>query len=480
MARIDPEAIKQVLDSGDKESIAIIQKYLESPYYQFEPREDRPELGDEMTSYVTDKHPGKIVLGGTGSSKTFTTAWLVADTLFSNEPPEPNTPVWILATTLDQVGLLWSQALRKFISKDHIESIRWRKTNLYPEIVQMKPNEKGNSWSIFFYSSEQGREALQAATVWLAWIDEQAPADVIEEVGGRLRRWEHPNKFLLTCTPLKPDPWLEDLWSRRDDPAIANSFKFYRLNSVLNDYLSVEWRRDYLGSLSPDQRLTRQFGDFSNYKGAVFPEFTNELIIDPFNTDGPDFEQYIGVDFGFHHPAISWVAKHRDGTYYVVDENQLSDVTPDIVARTIKRRYDWRHKVYSDYEDIISARILTANGVHNSPCVGKDVLDSINMCKNLFWQKKIKVFKTCLQTIRQLRGYRWKQFKDDREVKDEVVKVDDHIVDCIRYVVYSSAKRSIKPWTQPESTAVKVFSGQAGVPQIMKPNPGFKDLFNRR
>jgi len=412
------------------------------------------------------------------SSKTYTTAYLFANLLYTNSPPEPNTPIWILATTLDQVGLLWNQALKKFIDPNDIQpnGIRWRKSGLDPEIVRLKPDAHGNNWAIYFYSCEQGREALQAATCWAIWIDEQAPQDVIEECWGRLRRWQHANMFILTCTPLNPDPWLQDLWDRRDEPEVSNLYRFFRLNTVCNDYLSPEWRRDFLNSLSPDQRLTRQFGDFCNYKGAVFPEFTGDLIIEPFDTES--FEQYIGVDFGFHHPAILWMAKKND-EYFIIDEDQLSDVTPDIVAKKIKRRYDYRHKVIVDYEDIISARILTAEGVHNSPCVGKDVVASINLCKNLFWQKKIKVFRNCVQTIRQLRGYRWKQFKTDQEEKDSVVKVADHLVDAFRGVIYTTGKRAVRPWTQLENRSIRMVP-KAGIPTILRPNQRGWDPVNRR
>jgi phage terminase large subunit-like protein len=417
------------------------------------------------------------------SGKTFTTSWLLANILYTSPPPEPNTPVWILATTLDQVGLLWSQGLRKFIDPKDILHVRWRKTGLFPEVVQIKPDARGNSWNLYFYSCEQGREALQAATVYTAWIDEQSPSDVIEEVWGRLRRWQHANMFLLTCTPLSPDPWLQELWDRRDEPEIANLYKFYRLNTVCNDHLSEQWRRDFLASLSPDQRATRQFGDFANFKGAVFPEFTSDLIIEPINTEA--MEQFIGVDFGFHHPAALWMARDGD-TYYVIDEVQLNDAMPDQLATSIKRRYDYRHKVICDYEDIISARTLTAAGIHNGPCLGKKVVHSLLLMKDLFWRKKIKVFKTCVQAVRQLRGFRWKDFDEmaDKEeldqLKPKVIKIRDHLVDCAKYIIWTTHRNKVTPWGQLKTEGIKLIPGKAGLPSVLRPNQAGWDPYHRR
>lgn len=478
------DMIARLLASGRESDLELAKGMMESPYLAFQPRPDSADGSDQMTSYLTDKHPGKIVLGGTGSSKTYTTAWYVANQLHSNEPPEPNTPVWIIATTLDQVGLLWNQALKRFIDPKDIKTIRWRKSGLDPEVVIMKPNSKGNNWAIYFWSCEQGREALQAATCWLIWIDEQAPPDIIEECWGRLRKWYHPGMFILTCTPLNPDVWLQELFDRRDEPEVSALYSFFRLDTMMNDHLSMEWRINFLASLSPDQRATRRFGDFANFKGAVFPEFTSDLIIDPFNTEA--FDQFIGVDFGFHHPAALWMARNKE-QWYIIDEDQLSDAMPEQLAKRIKRRYDYRHKVIVDYEDIISARTLTACGINNSPCLGKKVVHSILMMKDAFWQKKIKVFNTCIQTIRQLRGYRWKDFDENQDkaepdqLKPTVIKVRDHLVDCARYLVFSAAKRSVKPWTQLQSNSVKLTTSAARLPSILRPTgTQWADPFNRR
>ena len=472
------QAVNTLLESPNESDWDLAQLMLDSPYCQFVPRPDRPNDGDEMSSFIGDDHPGKIVLGGTGSAKSRTTAWLFAHMLYTNEPPEPNTPVWIISQTLDMTGVIWSQALANYIDKNDIASVRWRKAGLYPEIVLMKPDEHGNSWNIHFFSCEQGRAALQAANVWMAWVDEQAPSEIIEEIWGRLRRWHHANMFLLTCTPLTPDAWLQELWERRDEEAVKNLYKFYRLNTMFNEWLPQEWRDNFLASLSPDQRLTRQFGDFCNYKGAVFPEFTSDLIIDPFDTES--FEQLIGIDPGFHHPGVLWLARRPTDDWFIIDEMQLHDVLPDDVAAGMKRRYDYRHKAIIDYEDPITARYLKKAGIHTSPCIGKDNLDSINLCKNFFWQKKIHVFKTCKDTIRQLRAYRWKQFKEDKEEKDEVIKVNDHLVDAMRYVLYTLTKRAVKPWEQIGTPPAKLVS-KAGIPTIMRPNVGrLTDPFNRR
>lgn len=431
----------------------LMEAYLANPYIQFMPRPDSPT--DQMTSFLEDYFEGgKIVLGGTGSSKTYTSGWLVAREIYRNKAPAPNTPIWVGSQTMDMTGNIWAQCLSKFFPADQIDKIRWRKTDLHPEIVMLKKDEFGNSFNIHFFSYEQGRKALQSANVWLAWLDEQAPVEVIEEVWGRLRTWTHNNMFIYSLTPLEPDPWLQDIHDRKDEPEIKGLWSFYNLDTEKNCHISEVWKKNYLDSLPPDVRLTRQYGHFASYKGAIYPEFTNDLVINPIDVKGNNF---IICDFGFRYPAALWGVE-KDGAYYIIDDLQLTDTMPDVFAQKIKaRRYDHTWKVIVDYEDAISVRYLNQAGIATTNA-RKNITDGINCVKSSMFQKRFFVFKNCKDTILQLKSYQWKEFADDKEVKDEVKKVNDHLADCVRYLVYTTTKSQIKPWnsTIPGNSAFKM------------------------
>lgn len=422
----------------------LMKAYLEMPYLQFEPRPNTET--DQMTSFINDDFEGgKIILGGTGSAKSYTTAFLFAQTIFKNKAPLPNTPIWIGSQTHDMVGNIWLQALSRFIPQDMIENIRWRKTGLHPEIVMLKKDEKGNSFNIHFFSYEQGRRALQSTNVWAVWLDEQCSSDIIEEVWGRLRTWKHPNMLIYSLTPLDPDKFLEELYERRDEPEIAGLWRFYHLDTMKNPHITDEWKKNYLDSLPPDVRLTRQFGLFASYKGAVYPEFTNDLCQPIKKKEQLNGNQYLAIDFGFHHPAAMWIIE-ENGTYYVVNDFQGHDIMPDKLANTIlERGWDYRWKTFADYEDTISVRYLNAAGITTS-AARKNVLDGINNLKTLMYNKRFYVYPDCRETIKQLKSYQWKVYAEDKEQKDEVKKVNDHLADCARYITYTTLKSKVNPW----------------------------------
>ena len=402
----------------------LMSLYLRSPYLQFQPRKDTET--DQMTAFLDDYFEGgKIILGGTGSSKTYTSCWALAREIYRNKAPAPNTPIWVISQTLDMSGSLYTQALSRFLPEDQIENIRWRKTNLQPEIVQLKKDSNGNNFNLHFFSYEQGRKALQSSNVWMAYLDEQCPNEIIEEVWGRLRTWQHNNMLIYSLTPLDPDPWLSDLHDRRNEPEIYNLWRFYNLDTMSNPHISEDWKKNYLDSLPPDVRLTRQYGQFSSYRGAVYPEFTNDLVIAPKPLEG---KKYVGIDFGYRFPAAQWIVE-ENGIYYVTEDMQLQDCMPDVFAKKIiERGFDHTWKAIADYEDAISVRYLNAAGI-TTTAAKKNVTDGINNLKSLMFCKKFKVFNTCKDTIRQLKSYQWKQFPEDKEVKDEVKKVNDHL--CI-------------------------------------------------
>jgi len=424
----------------------LMEEYLKNKYIQFEPRPDDPDNGDEQTTYITDEFSGiKCVIGGNRSSKTYGTAWLFAHELYTRKAPQPNTPCWIVSKTLELAGMIWSQALCFFIPQDQIEHIRWRQAGIFPETIILKKDADGNNFIIKFLSSEMGREALQTAGLYMVWCDEQCPQAVIEELYTRLSNWTHPNCFLYSLTPLKPDAYLSEKYERRNEPEIAKMWRFYSLNTIKNDFISEEWKDNFLNSLSPEQRATRQFGHFSNYAGSIYKEFKNDHCIKPFDIISQVKKIYIGIDFGWRFNAAVWVAE-LNNKYYVFDELQLQEVmTEDFCSAIVAKGYDHRYRCYADYEDPMAIRRMNIGGLTVSNAC-KDVFDGIESLRSLFHQNRLFIFDNCKTTIIQMKNYVWEELKEGKEEKQMPKKTNDHCCDALRYAIYTTIKSDIKPW----------------------------------
>jgi phage terminase large subunit-like protein len=407
----------------------LMEIFLQSPYLQFEPREDDPDNGDEQTKYINDEFSGiKCVIGGNRSSKTFGTAWLFAKELYTREPPMPNTPVWIVSKTLELAGMIWSQALSLFIPQDQIQHIRWRQSGVYPETIILKKNDKGNNFIIRFLSSEMGREALQTAALFMVWCDEQCPQAVLEELYTRLSNWTHPNCFLYSLTPLKPDSYLSEKYQNRFEPDVSKQWRFYSLNTEKNNFISEEWKENFLTSLSPEQRATRQFGHFANYAGAIYKEMKGHHEVKPFDILSQVNKIYIGIDFGWRFNAAVWIAE-LNNKYYVFDELQLQEeMTEDFCKAIIAKGYDHRYRCHADYEDPMAMRRMNIGGLSVGNAK-KDVFDGIECLRGLFHQDRLLIFNTCKKTLLQLKSYVWEELKEGQTEKQKPKKVNDHL--CI-------------------------------------------------
>jgi hypothetical protein len=60
------------------------------------------------------------------------------------------------------------------------------------------------------------------------------------------------------------------------------------------------------------------------------------------------------------------------------------------------------------------------------------------------------IFRDCKELIRQIKGYRWKQgpknIINPKDAPIEVVSADNHLVDCLRYGVFSTDGTPVKSW----------------------------------
>src|SRR5690606_19201524 len=62
----------------------------------------------------------------------------------------------------------------------------------------------GRNWTIEFKSTDQGRDAMQAAAIGGAWFTEQYPREIFEEVFRGLREFAFPGCLWSEFTPVDP------------------------------------------------------------------------------------------------------------------------------------------------------------------------------------------------------------------------------------------------------------------------------------
>lgn len=196
--------------------------------------------------------------------------------------------------------------------------------------------------------------------------------------------------------------------------------------------------------------------------GVIYTEFDKEIHVKEFDHTKDQYGDYFfGMDFGVR----GWTANvigymGSDGVLKILDEYKVQGKialvhAPEIVTIAEKYASFDKYVGYGDPAGFAKNQQGIKNGKemiwsladeykeYGFPLVAgnNEVTAGINFVKQQFHTKKIIIHKRCEKLIEELLEYRWKdQPENRREEEDEpekVRKINDHLVDALRYMLYS-------------------------------------------
>lgn len=320
-------------------------------------------------------------------------------------------------------------------------------------------NDLGGTSKIGFKSCDQGREKFQGASLDFVWFDEEPPRDIYEEC--RMRVFDKKGDIFGTMTPLKGLTWVYDEieLNQSGDPQVWCEYMQWEDNPYL-DKAEIE---AMCKSVSKEDQLSRRFGKFSSGQGLVYPEFDQSVhVIEPFDVPH-EWQNNISIDPGLTNATCClFFALDHDGVIYVIAEHFEAGVSIDTHVAKIFKLADelgWEKDERGRLRALIDsaanqhtlasqksvAELFYEKGIIVNTNVNKDLYTGIQRIKSLFEQKppRIYIFKTCVNLIRELKGYWWGS--NDRPKKE-----DDHALDALRYFVMSLPKPA-KPVPPPKT-----------------------------
>ena len=306
----------------------------------------------------------------------------------------------------------------------------------------------GTVSKIGFKSCDQGREKFQGASLDYVWFDEEPPQDIYNEC--RMRVLDKHGDIFATMTPLKGMTYVYDeiYMNKFNDPNVW--YEFMQWDD--NPYLNEEAKNLMKASMSAEELRSRQFGEFLDVGGRVYPEFDENVnVIEPFDIPY-DWQDKLSIDPGLKNPlSCHWYAVDYDGNVYVVAEHYERE--KDISYHSekiheISSALGWHTNPNGMIEGLIdSAANQTTLASRKSVAdlfydykilvntnVNKDVFSGIQRVKSYIksadGKSKLYIFNTCTNMIREMKGYRW-------GYGDAPVKTDDHSMDELRYYIMS-------------------------------------------
>lgn len=189
-------------------------------------------------------------------------------------------------------------------------------------------------------------------------------------------------------------------------------------------------------------------GLWVNPEGVVYASWDEEKHVkDLPKTWEPKTEYFAGVDWGFQNSRIVVASAHGhdlDEKFYVEYYWKGSGESPSEMMQEMKRIQDvydiGKWYLPPDRPDLVKAarKSLGASRVakaKNSVLAGIDAVSRRLSRGTLYFSRGIndEAAELCFE---ELGGYEWKASKDG-DLKDEVMKQNDHFPDALRYLVYS-------------------------------------------
>lgn len=195
----------------------------------------------------------------------------------------------------------------------------------------------GGISTLTFKTYRMGRERLQAATLDLAFLDEEPPWDIYEEILSRTNAV--PDACIYTMfTPLNGTTALVKRFFNESSP------DRYLSRMTINDALHIpaEQRQRIIDSYPEHQRKARVEGIPVMGSGLIFPVNRSDVTERPIQI--PDhWARLCAMDFGWTHPtAAVWIAHDRDtDTVHLYDCYRKSEADVATNASAIRKRGEW-------------------------------------------------------------------------------------------------------------------------------------------
>lgn len=207
-------------------------------------------------------------------------------------------------------------------------------------------------------------------------------------------------------------------------------------------HLSEREQAELLEATEPHLRDARSAGSPSLGAGAIYPVPLSEVLVAPFQIP-PYWPRTYALDVGWKRTAVLWAAFDRSiDCWYFYTEHYRGRAEPSIHATAIRARGEWipglidpaaRGRSQEDGKRLIE--LYTALGLNLEP-----YKNAVEAGLYAVWERlstgRAKVFSTLPYFQYEYRLYR-------RDEHGEVVKQDDHLMDCMRGIVMSGASRAI-------------------------------------
>lgn len=387
-----------------------------------------------QTVFVTDRSPETAYVGGVGSGKT--AAGVIRAKRHVEDWNAGHTGA-IVSPTVPMLRNVIEPELRKWELLD-VPHAEYRRSENRVEY------DNGSVLILESANNDRKIERLRGLNLAWAWMDEAAyqQPKVYNVLSDRLRVGAYRNLF-ATTTP-RGFNWVHDVFADLGDAAAEQALPDGRVlrTDATTSILGVSTRAN---PAHPDDYIERQErqrsgeayeqeieGEFVSFEGLVYKWFdrSNRVTVDAL-PDRWDRTIY-GLDWGGSAPTAIVALRQSGEEWYVVDEFYERRVVNDTIVAELER-LEGEYGAGPIYCDTNEPRAIDQLGREGFDAreAEKSVETGIRHVDSL--RERLYVVEDCQHTIDEFNTYQYKDGGDS----DDVLKENDHLMDALRYALFT-------------------------------------------
>lgn len=372
--------------------------------------------------YSTERYV--INRGGAGSSKSFS----LAQHIFVNKfLGESNKWILILRKTLPSARLSVLSMMREFVSKTNTNVyIKENKSDL--NMYYRKTKEILNFIHFGSIDDPEKMKSIDWNYIWMEEATEFTLKD-FNTLKLRLRRPSEdgmPNQMFLSFNPVDAFHWIKSEVLDKQPERCKEIVSTYKNNPFLDEVYVEEL--EGLQKLNPNLHQVYALGQWGRAEHTIY---SNYRVV----ADVPDSydEHFYGLDFGSTNPCalVEVIIKDCEVFVYQRIYERLKTNKDLIEMMNSIEDLDMKAPFYCDSAEPRRIEELY-NAGYNAHSSDKEVLDGIDFVQRIM----LNIHKSSTDLVKEIGSYSWRV---DRRgiVLEEPVKYNDHLLDALRYALYT-------------------------------------------
>jgi len=375
------------------------------------------QIADHFLPLLNNQHRFLILCGGYGSGKSE----FAGRKIYYRCETEGNHKFLILRKVR---GMLRESCIDVMLSilEENEVSYDYNKTDR--KITFYNHNLQNNE--ILFEGLDDPKKIKSIKGVTSAWLEEltEFTKDDFRQIDLRIRG--HSKYYKQIICSFNPEeakaPWIKIMFF---DKVVENA-KIDISTVDDNPFIDDEYIKQLDNIDDEVYRDIYRYGKWAIAKGLIY----NNWVRCPYPAKVD--EQIWGLDFGFNNPSALIRIGIKDKEYYVQEMLYRSNLTNQELIQQLKNIIsNKREYIYADCAEPDRIKEIHQAGFNVFPS-NKNITEGIDFLKRY----KLLIEPNSHNLIDEIGGYKWKEDKFGNTV-DEPVKFKDHLMDAMRYAIYS-------------------------------------------